>query len=94
MKPKAKIPNAFARQSIGIGGEKREWRDVKVTELTSGDTVPGVGLLEDVDTIRTWGDDSAVSTICVRLLGPETAKIYTPDSVVFAFVPVRSVDGA
>lgn len=91
MKPKAKIPNAFARQSIGIGGEKREWRDVKVTDLNAGDTVSGIGLLESTDVV--WASHPQ-NIISVRLSGPEIAKVYAPDAMLFAFVPVRSVDGA
>lgn len=85
MRPRAKIPKPFARQSIDLGGEKRDWKDVEANELRVGDTVPGVGLLQIVEN---------KDFLWVYIEGPETSRMLNYTESVFAFVPVRKTDGA
>lgn len=52
-KPTKKIPSAFKRPSISIGGDtkKREWRYVTAMEVREGDIVADLGLVHNIEYI-------------------------------------------
>lgn len=94
---RTKTPAPFRRPriTIGSGAEtvKREWRQILAADLAEGDTVPGVGLLHQVNEAVIEVDDGRVKypQWNVWVTGGEggTATFSGTDSVL-AFVPVKA----
>ncbi len=84
-KVQRKLPAPFQRPSINAGGApvKRVWQQVKVLDLTEGDTVAGFGVIAEISEIRTF--DRAYYVVLTNVAGESWR--YTVADVVFAFHP-------
>ncbi len=79
------IPAPFQRPSITIGGTtglKREWRHRLACDLVSGDTVPGVGIVDSV--VEDVDFEGRVWTITVTG-GEANTKVFKGTDTVWVF---------
>ncbi len=88
-KPPARIqkamPAPFQRPRISLGGAdvKRHWRNVLACTLAPGDTIPGIGVLYQVDDVRPPGGGWEFHVEG----GLHNRRVYQASDLVFAYVP-------
>lgn len=91
-KPTKKLPSAYSRPSVEIGGgkarKKREWRHATALDVRSGDIIADLGIVhEDPPIEYKWREDWATGekVIKVRMSvgehGPLTFDSTTPMKV-------------
>jgi len=76
-----KMPAPFTRPSLTVGDTpvKRAWRDIPAEELSIGDTVPGIGTIDEVHRAQ-----QAPFTVTVRG-GDDNFRAFNHTDRVFAF---------
>jgi hypothetical protein len=84
------LPAAFQRPRIDIDGGaiKREWRPLLACDLQPGDTVPGIGVLTELQ-------ETLNLPTCWEITvfgGDGNQRVYNATDLVFAFTAVKAQD--
>lgn len=85
-------PKPFQRPSVDLGGAptaKREWRQIPASRIQEGDTVPGIGVVREVEALAIPTYKGRTYRPVIVRGGQGNAKAFDADAPIFCFTAAR-----